>query len=401
MDSQCCVDRGSWVNMLHCLVVIFVGGASAGLMVVSVVMNFAFGSSFGRTGMEAYAYGAAFGFADVLKVAAPIVVAKSLSNRKWGAVVVGVLVWGTFTLSSAVSAIGFASAQRTFVVDTRTVQAALNQSRLASLDADQHELRRVRDQLSSVGLGRTERVRLSATSQRLEAAIGTTRGKLEDAAPVVSSPNPQAHTLAQLTGFGTDKIEVGLVLLVALLVEVGGLGPLITMILAKVPKKVPAATAPEPSPTGQLATLGRAASPPAPVSQRPRLIPSAAAAPYLAKDLGRFLNSHARPAEQSALGSSDLLARYNASRRERGLPEATQRRLGDAMGALGHRDRVRLAGGRIHYPGLAWAELDGASRRDASHSSSRHCEHQVKTPLHCKNGADGKRRTVPAVGLVS
>ena len=35
-------------------------------------------------------------------------------------------------LCSAVSAIGFASANRTFAVDTRTVQAALNQSRLAA-----------------------------------------------------------------------------------------------------------------------------------------------------------------------------------------------------------------------------------------------------------------------------
>ena len=54
------------------------------------------------------------------------------------------MVWGTFTLCSAVSAIGFASANRTFTVDAQTVQAALNQSRLASLEADQSELRRIR-----------------------------------------------------------------------------------------------------------------------------------------------------------------------------------------------------------------------------------------------------------------
>ena len=39
---------------------------------------------------------------------------------------------------------GFASANRSFTVDTRKVQAALNQSRLASLEADQSELRRLR-----------------------------------------------------------------------------------------------------------------------------------------------------------------------------------------------------------------------------------------------------------------
>ena len=206
------------------VIVAIVGIASAGLMAVSVSMNFAFGSSFGRTALESYAYGAAFGFADILKVAAPIVVAKSFGNRKWGAAVVGLLVWGTFTVCSAVSAIGFASANRTFAVDTRTVQAALNQSRLASLEADQSELRRLRDRLASPELGRSERIQLGAAAQRLEAAIGATRGKLEDAAPVVSTANPQAHTLARLTGAGIDKVEVGLVLLVALLGGDGRVG---------------------------------------------------------------------------------------------------------------------------------------------------------------------------------
>ena len=64
-----------------------VGAASAGLMAVSVVMNFAFGSSFGRTEFESYAYGAAFAFADILKVAAPIVAVRSFSNRNWGVAV--------------------------------------------------------------------------------------------------------------------------------------------------------------------------------------------------------------------------------------------------------------------------------------------------------------------------
>ena len=53
------------------LIVAIVGIASAGMMAVSVAMNFAFGSSFGRTTLESYAYGAAFGFGDILKVAAP------------------------------------------------------------------------------------------------------------------------------------------------------------------------------------------------------------------------------------------------------------------------------------------------------------------------------------------
>src|SRR5262245_9456833 len=118
------------------VIVAIVGLSSTGMLAVSVAMNFAFGSSFGRTALEAYAYGAAFAFADILKVAAPIVVARSLANRNWAVAIMGLLVWGTFTICSAVSAIGFASANRTFAMDTRTVQAALNQSRLNSLEAD-------------------------------------------------------------------------------------------------------------------------------------------------------------------------------------------------------------------------------------------------------------------------
>jgi hypothetical protein len=233
-------------------IVAIAGIASAGLIAVSVSMDFAFGCSFGRTVFESYAYGAAFGFADILKVAAPIVVAKSIGHRKWGAAALGLLVWGTFTVCSAVSAIGFASANRTFTADSRTVQAALNQNRLASLEADQSELRRLRDRLVSPELGRSERIQLGAAAQRLEAAIGVTRGKLEDAAPVVSTPNPQAHTLASLTGASVDKVETGLILLVALLVEMGGLGPFITMSLAKVPMKVPTALEPTSQPERKL-----------------------------------------------------------------------------------------------------------------------------------------------------
>ena len=55
------------------IAIVITGVASVGLIAVSVAMNFAFGSSFGRTVLESHAYGAAFAFADVLKVAAPIV----------------------------------------------------------------------------------------------------------------------------------------------------------------------------------------------------------------------------------------------------------------------------------------------------------------------------------------
>jgi hypothetical protein len=100
-----------WRSKVRLIVVLLVGIASAGLMAVSVTMNFAFGSSFGRTALESYAYGAAFGFADILKVVAPIVAAGTFAKRKWGATFLALLLWGTFTVCSAVSAIGLCIGQ--------------------------------------------------------------------------------------------------------------------------------------------------------------------------------------------------------------------------------------------------------------------------------------------------
>jgi hypothetical protein len=320
-------------------------------------MNFIFGSSFGRTILESYAYGAAFGFADILKVAAPIVAARSFADRKQGTALLGLFLWGTFAVCSVVSAIGFASANRTFTVDARKVQAALNQSRLMSLEADQSELRRVRERLAGPEVARTERLQLMASAQRLEAAIGAARGKLEDAAPIVTTPNPQAYTLANLTGASMDQVETGLVLLVALLVEMGGLGPFITMNLARTlrAEKIPAAKEPTPSTarprTPSLKQPTRSATRPA---QGPRLIFSAAPS-SLKDDLGRFLNLQTRQGVNSALSSTDLLKRYNEWRSKRALPAITQRRFGDAMSGLGHQLKVRLSGGRTFYRGFAWA----------------------------------------------
>jgi hypothetical protein len=68
------------------------------------------------------------------------------------------------------------------------------------------------------------------------------------------------------------------------------------------------------------------------------------------------------------LSSAELLTRYNRFRREHGLEEISQRRLGDAMAALGYRDKVRLSGGRIYYRGLAWSsDGDGV----AAHAADR------------------------------
>jgi len=390
--------------------------ASAGLIAVSVCVNYAFGSSFG-TGLEAHIYGGAFGFADILKTAAPIAARRSFASRNWGAALIALLVWGTFTTGSAISAIGFASANRTFTVDSRKLQAAVNESRLVSLQADQSELRRLRERLAASDIGRSERQQLTAAAQRLEASIGATRGRLEDSAPVVTTPNPQAFVLANMIGLPMEKVESSLTLLVALLVEVGGLGPYIVTILAKgrdereaalKVREVPAVNVPVRGPepkvqtkvpekrkpagavrsrdadqtflNGRNAAAARAScglkrrEPSQAVPAAPPIVRATSASDALEKDLRMFLESRIRRDEDSALASGELLAHFNHFRRAHGLEEISQRRLGDTMANLGYRTKMRLSGGRVHYGHLAWTSdaLDlaalsaGRVRKDAA-----------------------------------
>jgi hypothetical protein len=129
----------------------------------------------------------------------------------------------------------------------------------------------------------------------------------------------------------------------------------------KVPVVVPNTPPPAPQPdhTAEPHRLDQATGTSS--STAPRLIYSAAGAENLESDLERFLNLHARRDEGSTLGSTDLLARYNGSRRKRGLPTVNQRRFGDTMNALGLSKKLRLSGGRIHYQGLTWAEPNSIS----------------------------------------
>jgi hypothetical protein len=166
--------------------------------------------------------------------------------------------------------------------------------------------------------------------------------------------------LAKLAGASVDKVETNLILLVALLVEMGGLGPFITMNLAKGPRstKIPAAEEPIlPNPTAETETSLKQTIELSPsAGRRPRLVFSAGRTNDLKGDLRNFLNVHTREEEGSALGSTGLLTHYNDSRRTRGLHMVSQRRFGDAMSSLGHRKKVRRSSGHVHYQGLAWLE---------------------------------------------
>jgi hypothetical protein len=222
---------------------------------------------------------------------------------------------------------------------------------------------------------------------------------------VVSTSNPQAHTLAGLTGADIDNVEIFLILLVALLVEMGGLGPFVTMNLAKVLRKtkVPAAAQsiaqPAQPPLSESLPIEPATSSPT-SAHRPNLF--SAATENLQSDIGRFLNLHAQRKEGSTLGSSELLGRYNSSRRKSGRSQVSQRRFGDTMNALGYR-KLRLGGGRVHYQGLAWVEANTPARNDAARlSQHRQMPSNKPAPLapsRHNNGAHARYAGVASAHL--
>ena len=168
------------------------------------------------------------------------------------------------------------------------------------------------------------------------------------------------------------------------MVEMGGLGPFITMKLVKVLSSANVPPAPQPvhqldqttpSKTPSIGPSARS-SPTATPPPRPTLV----ATENLPDDLGSFLNLHACHDEGSTLSSTDLLARYNSSRRKSERSPISQRRLGDTMNTLGYRKKIRLAGGRIHYQGLKWVEADAREIHEATAATSQ-------TPPRRKNGA--------------
>lgn len=333
-----------------------VGFASAGWVVIGVATNWAFGSSLGRTPFECCLIGGALACADLLKSAAPIAMSRSSVSRTWIALVLIFVGWGTFTVSSGLSAVGVVASSRSLVVDSRKVQAQVIQSRLAGLQADQMELNRVRDRLASGSVPRSERSQLLDAAHRLETSITANREKVEISPPIVTAVNPQMHILANLSGRNVDDIETALTIMVALVVEIGAfVGPVMLLNLLKgsgrvnVPN-VPATSSPtkalEPSPTSK--------------KVRPQLIYSSVGASAHG-DLQSFLKVQTVPRDSASLSSTELLTQFNQHRQHLGLVPVSQRAFGDAMAHLGHTLKVRQAGGRVHYAGLGWKNAVAAA----------------------------------------
>ena len=248
-----------------------VGVIAAGvLLFVSAAMNWSFGFGLGKTPLESQILGAGSVGADVLKALIPFLVLYAMKHRSWMQAMAGILVWTICTTYSLTSSLGFAAHNRSDTVGERTlavtqygdlreqlksVNAKLGwipQHRsVAEVDADinailDKRIKKGRNRGKTIGqvtknftnkswysrhygdkvLNLRKELAIAKNAETLYAEKATLTGKLESTSTKsVTTADPQAAILTQITGLSIEKVQLGLIILLSLLVEIGsGLG---------------------------------------------------------------------------------------------------------------------------------------------------------------------------------
>lgn len=248
-----------------------VGVIAAGvLLFVSAAMNWTFGFGLGKTPLESQILGAGSVGADILKALIPFLVLFAIKNRSWMQALAGVLVWTICTTYSMTSSLGFAAHNRADTVGERTIAATqygdlraqlkhvneklgwIPQHRsVAEVDADinailDKRIKKGRDRGKTIGqvtknftnkswysrrygdkvLNLRKELAIAKNAEKLEAEKATLAAKLETSSTKsVTTADPQAAILKQITGLSIEKVQLGLIVLLSLLVEIGsGLG---------------------------------------------------------------------------------------------------------------------------------------------------------------------------------
>ncbi len=243
----------------HILGVLGVIAASV-LLVVSMMMNYKFGSSLGKTETDAHIYGMASAAADCFKALAPFFFFAALRNRVWSQAVAAALVWVVVTGYAFTSALGHAALNRfdtsgqrvaasTNYKDTRaefeetekqlkwatatahrpvgTVEAEINvlkaqrawMTTKECTDATMRSSREFCQQYFKLEAEHASGVYAEKLRvRRAELAAQTNKAT---GAAVLGMADPQANVIARLTGLELETVQTALMLFVALLIEIG------------------------------------------------------------------------------------------------------------------------------------------------------------------------------------
>jgi len=243
--------------MRHALGVLGVLAASV-LLLVSAAMNWRFGYSLGHSELDSQLLGGASAASDCLKALIPFFLFAALRNRQWSQAAAATLLWSVCLTFSFASAIGFSAINRADTSGLRAAQAVaygdmkteldktreklgwVPQHRPAGMVAQEVEVLKQNNRWSSsknctdatsgaskayCGQYYTLLAELGAAQEgdKLQTRIDEVRGKIATATSGVAlaAADPQVDALTSLSGQNRALVQTGLILMVALLVELG------------------------------------------------------------------------------------------------------------------------------------------------------------------------------------
>jgi hypothetical protein len=228
------------------------------LLVVSMMMNYQFGSSLGKTATDKHIYGMASAAADCFKALAPFFFFAALRNRVWSQAVAAALVWTVVTVYAFTSAIGHAALNRFDTSGQRVVASASYKDTRSEIQRAEEQLKwipphrpptTVEAEINVLKAQRTWMTTSECTDATIRssrefcqqyfklaaelasgheaqkhrvkiAELGAQTSKATGAA-VLGMADPQASVIARLTGLELETVQTGLMLFVALLIEIG------------------------------------------------------------------------------------------------------------------------------------------------------------------------------------
>lgn len=232
--------------------------AAAVLLMVSGAMNWQFGFSLGKTELDSQIFGLASAASDGLKALLPFFLFASIRSKQWSQAAAGVALWCVCLAFSLTSALGFASLNRADTTGARAAQVAgyqdlrtdLTRARdrlswipehrpVGTVESDINSLKQHRRWRSTSGCtDATARksIKFCQGFHQLSAELAAAReaAQIEQKMSALQAqlaivPNemaqtkadPQADVLAELTGMKLEDVQTALIILIAILVELG------------------------------------------------------------------------------------------------------------------------------------------------------------------------------------
>lgn len=225
---------------------------------VSAAMNWQYGFNLGKTPFDSHILGSASIAADCLKALLPFFIFAAWRHRNWSQAIGGTALWAVCILYALVSAIGFASLNRSDTTATRAAQSQHYEDLRAQLVQVTNQQKWLQEH-RSVGMVEAEldaakqhyrwtssegctnatvtqsrefcegfhklQAELAAAkkSEVLHAEAGKIRDQLSriDGKTVSAVADPQATIIAAIAGVDIKQVELGLTILITLLVELG------------------------------------------------------------------------------------------------------------------------------------------------------------------------------------